>query len=100
MSVRKRVLGNGQTRWQVDYRDGAGVRRHRQFTTKREADAFHAKARTEVAAGVHTPTVLQSRSESPPICGLLAVNATLSSSRRFLPTGSTSICISSPISAP
>lgn len=55
MSVRKRVLGNGQTRWQVDYRDGAGVRRHRQFTTKREADAFHAKARTEVAAGVHTP---------------------------------------------
>jgi integrase len=40
---------------QVDYRDGAGTRRHRQFQTKREADAFHAKARTEVAAGVHTP---------------------------------------------
>jgi integrase len=31
------------------------VRRHRQFPTKREADVFHAKARTEVAAGVHTP---------------------------------------------
>jgi len=54
MSVRKRLLGDGQTRWQVDYRDGAGARRHRQFTTKREADAFHAKARTEVIAGVHT----------------------------------------------
>src|SRR5262249_51511356 len=30
-------------------------RRHRQFRTKREADCFHTKARTEVAAGVHTP---------------------------------------------
>jgi integrase len=55
MSVRKRTLGDGEIRWQVDYRDGAGRRRHRQFQTKREADAFHAKARTEVAAGVHTP---------------------------------------------
>ena len=55
MSVRKRVLGDGAIAWQVDYRDGAGVRRHRQFPTKREADQFHALARTEVAAGVHTP---------------------------------------------
>lgn len=55
MSVRKRILNDGEIRWQVDYRDGAGVRRHRQFTTKREADGFHAKAHTEVAAGVHTP---------------------------------------------
>jgi integrase len=55
MSVRKRVLNDDETRWQVDYRDGAGRRRHRQFRTKREADAFHARARTEVAAGVHTP---------------------------------------------
>jgi integrase len=55
MSVRKRTLGDREIRWQVDYRDGAGRRRHRQFQTKREADAFHAKARTEVAAGVHTP---------------------------------------------
>jgi integrase len=55
MSVRKRVLGDDEIRWQVDYRDGAGVRRHRQFQTKREADAFHAQARVEVAAGVHTP---------------------------------------------
>lgn len=55
MSVRKRVLEDGTVAWQVDYRDGAGTRRHRQFRTKREADAFHARARTEVAAGVHTP---------------------------------------------
>jgi integrase len=55
MSVRKRTLGAGETRWQVDYKDAAGIRRHRQFQTKREADAFHAKARIEVAAGVHTP---------------------------------------------
>ena len=55
MSVRKRVLNGGEIRWQVDYRDGAGHRRHRQFATKRVADAFHARARTEVAAGIHTP---------------------------------------------
>lgn len=55
MSVRKRVLDGGEIHWQVDYRDGTGVRRHRQFRTKREADAFHATARTEVASGVHTP---------------------------------------------
>jgi len=55
MSVRKRVLEDGEIHWQVDYRDGAGQRRHRQFPTKREADAFHARARTEVAAGMHTP---------------------------------------------
>ena len=55
MSVRKRVLSGGEIRWQVDYKDGCGVRRHRQFATKREADAFHAQARTEVVAGVHTP---------------------------------------------
>src|SRR3974390_3209867 len=55
MAVRKRILRKGEIRWQADYRDGAGVRRHRQFPTKREADAFHAQARTEVATGVHTP---------------------------------------------
>jgi integrase len=55
VSVRKRVLRDGEVHWQVDYRDGAGARRHRQFQTKREADAFHAKARSEVVAGIHTP---------------------------------------------
>jgi integrase len=55
MSVRKRKIGNGVIRWQVDYRDGAGIRRHRQFRTKRGADAFETKACGEVIAGVHTP---------------------------------------------
>ena len=55
MSVRKRQLKSGDARWLVAYRDGQGLRRHRQFNTKREADAFHAKARSEVIAGTHTP---------------------------------------------
>ena len=55
MAVRKRILTDGDFVGQVDYRDGTGVRRHRQFATKREADAFHIRARSEVAVGVHTP---------------------------------------------
>ena len=55
MSVRRRTLANGEIRWQVDYRDGSGIRRHRQFATKRGAEAFHVRARSEVAAGVHSP---------------------------------------------
>ncbi len=54
-TIRKRTRLDGQTAWQVDYRDGAGTRRHRQFRTKRDADAFLVKARAEVAAGTHTP---------------------------------------------
>ena len=55
MSVRKRLLGDGEVRWLVDYKDGGGDRRAKQFTTKREAEAFHVKARGEVTAGIHTP---------------------------------------------
>ena len=55
MAVRKRITTSGDVRWQVDYRDGNGVRRHRQFPTKREADAFHVRAHSEVTAGIHTP---------------------------------------------
>jgi integrase len=54
VSVRKRITVGGSIAWLVDYRDSAGARRARQFATKREADAFHARARTEVAAGIHT----------------------------------------------
>jgi len=54
-SIRKRTLPSGKICWQVDYRDGAGKRRHRQFVSKREADGFMVKARAEVAAGTHTP---------------------------------------------
>jgi integrase len=54
MSIRKRDQG-GQTRWLVDYRDGAGARRFRQFVTRRAAEAFSVQARSEVTAGTHTP---------------------------------------------
>jgi integrase len=53
-TIRKRRLPSGKIAWQVDYRDGAGARRHRQFDSKREADGFMVTARAEVAAGVHT----------------------------------------------
>ena len=54
MSVRKRTLPGGGTAWLVDYRDNTGIRRARQFGTKREADAFNVLARSELAAGTHT----------------------------------------------
>jgi integrase len=54
VSIRKRAIAGGEVRWQVDYRDGAGVRRHRQFQTKRAAEAFALQAGSEVRAGMHT----------------------------------------------
>jgi hypothetical protein len=54
MSVRKRITTGGEIRWQVDYKDGSGHRRARQFETKRAADAYAIKAGSEVAAGIHT----------------------------------------------
>ena len=53
-SVRKRILGSGDIRWQVDYKDQEGKRRAKQFMTKREATEFETKVRSEIAAGVHT----------------------------------------------
>ena len=52
MSVRKRK-GDHKRPWQVDYRDGGGKRRSKQFATKKEADAFAATAAVEVREGVH-----------------------------------------------
>lgn len=54
-SIRKRTLPSGKTVWQADYADAMGNRRHRQFQTKKEADAFMTNARSEVATGVHVP---------------------------------------------
>ncbi|GAB4073218.1 hypothetical protein KHC28_01100 [Ancylobacter sonchi] len=54
-TIRKRPLPSGKTAWQADYVDGAGKRRHKQFTTKREADAFLVHARGELVRGVHIP---------------------------------------------
>jgi integrase len=56
MSVRKRVLGSGEVRWLLDYRDQQGKRRARQFKTKKEATDFQIQAGGEIREGVHTPS--------------------------------------------
>jgi hypothetical protein len=53
-TIRKRVMPSGRTAWQADYVDGAGRRRHKQFSVRRDADAFLTRAKSEVAVGVHT----------------------------------------------
>lgn len=54
-SIRKRTLPSGEVRWLVDYTDGSGKRRAKQFRTKREAERYETQARHEVATGVHIP---------------------------------------------
>jgi integrase len=59
MSVRKRKWTNpkGETReaWVVDYVDGSGQRRNKNFERKRDADAYANRVGAEVRAGTHTP---------------------------------------------
>jgi integrase len=57
MSVRKRRLPSGEIRWQVDYRDQGGKRRHKQFATKAEATAYQTKVRGELVADSASSTV-------------------------------------------
>ena len=52
MSVRKRN-GLHKKPWQVDYKDGQGKRRSKQFATKKDADSFAATAAVEVREGIH-----------------------------------------------
>jgi integrase len=58
MSVRKREwttpAGVKKTAWLVDYKDGQGKRRAKQFTRKKEADDFALKSGNEVKQGTHT----------------------------------------------
>jgi integrase len=54
-TIRKRTLPSGKQVWLAGYVDGAGKRRFKQLPTKREAEAFLLQARSQVAAGVHTP---------------------------------------------
>ena len=58
-SIRKRTwpLKNGGERgvWQVDYKDGEGKRRSRQFPHKKDATAWATQANWEVSRGIHTP---------------------------------------------
>lgn len=59
MSVRKHHWttrkGEERSAWLVDYTDGAGIRRAKFFQRKKDADAYHAGVKVEVAQGVHTP---------------------------------------------
>jgi integrase len=57
-TVRKRTWKSGaetKTAWVADYFDQDGKRRLKTFATKKAADAWLVQARTQVAAGTHTP---------------------------------------------
>lgn len=54
-SIRKRTLPSGKVKWLAAYTDGAGQRRFKQFETRKAADAFMVRVRSEVAAGSHVP---------------------------------------------
>jgi integrase len=57
-SIRKRSWtgpdGREKTAWLVDYRDQAGKRRAKQFSRKKDADEYAARAHHEVRQGTHT----------------------------------------------
>lgn len=58
-AIRKRSWTNrhGEPRqaWLVDYRDGTGKRRSKQFARKKDADAWSTQAAYQVTQGTHTP---------------------------------------------
>ncbi len=58
MSIRKRewttASGEAKTAWLAEYRDSAGKRRSKQFSRKKEADAYSDQVRTEVRQDLHT----------------------------------------------
>lgn len=57
-SVKRRswttAAGEKREAWRVSYTDGDGKRRHKQFTLKRDADAYRIKVEGEVNLGIHT----------------------------------------------
>jgi integrase len=57
-AIRKRTWTNSrgepQQAWLVDYRDSAGKRRAKQFSRKRDAEAWATSAAWQVSQGVHT----------------------------------------------
>lgn len=58
-TIRKRTWtspsGEEKTAWQCDYMDAAGKRRSKQFSRKKDADAWLTTAAYEVQRGTHTP---------------------------------------------
>jgi integrase len=59
MSIRKRTWtspsGEWKSAWLVDYTDGAGHRRAKQFPRKKDAEAWATQATYHVTQGTHTP---------------------------------------------
>lgn len=59
MAIRKRAWtapdGTPKQAWLVDYRDQTGKRRAKQFSRKKDAEAWFTQAGWEVSKGVHTP---------------------------------------------
>ncbi|PQM27662.1 site-specific integrase [Sphingopyxis lindanitolerans] len=57
-SIRKRTWtapdGTEKTAWIVDYRDGAGARRFKQFPRRKDADSWLTSAAWQVSQGTHT----------------------------------------------
>lgn len=57
-AIRKRTWtspsGEEKTAWLVDYRDGAGKRRFKQFARKKDADDWKTKTAYGVSIGIHT----------------------------------------------
>lgn len=58
LSIRKRewanAKGEAKQAWIVDYRDGAGNRRFKQFSRKKDAETWLTSAAWQVSQGVHT----------------------------------------------
>src|ERR1700685_3178605 len=57
MSIRKRTWKSPEgekTAWVVDYVDQGGKRRLKTFERNKDADDFHATAKVEIKAGIHT----------------------------------------------
>ncbi|QNE04675.1 tyrosine-type recombinase/integrase [Croceicoccus marinus] len=59
MAIRKRQWtgpdGAAKIAWLVDYKDAAGKRRAKQFSRKKDAEAWSTQTGWEVSKGVHTP---------------------------------------------
>ena len=59
MSIRKRAWRTPQTgelreAWVVDYVDQSGQRRNKNFERKRDAEAYEATVRVDIARGIHS----------------------------------------------
>ena len=83
------ALPPSQIRWQVDYKDSAGVRRHKQFKRLTDAKAWETTTRHSVQQGTHRPESTLPTSARPPQLGFGAARAKAWSARPLNNAGST-----------